>query len=196
MKKTEKGNIVGYARVSTTDQDLALQLDALLKAGCLKDHIFSDKASGAKTERVGLEDCLKFLSPGDTLLVWRLDRLGRSMSHLVLLIEALINRGIGFKSICDGAIDTTTASGELIFNIFSALAHFERKLIQERTRAGLEAARARGRKGGRKPISTENPRVKMAKRLHKDPGMTIEDICNSLKISRATFYRYLAVGNE
>ena len=108
--------------------------------------------SGAKSERVGLNDCLKVLVPGDILLVWRLDRLGRSMSHLVNLIETLINRGIGFKSICDGAIDTTTAYGELIFNIFSALSHFERKLIQERTRAGLEAARARRRKGGRKPI--------------------------------------------
>ena len=132
------------------------------------------------------------LEAGDTLLVWRLDRLGRSMPHLVALIEDLGKKGIGFRSLCDGAINTTTASGELIFNIFSSLAQFERRLIQERTRAGLEAARARGRKGGRKKISANNAKVLTAQRMHKNHGMSINDICTTLKISRASFYRYLS----
>ena len=131
------------------------------------------------------------MQSGDTLLVWRLDRLGRSMPHLVSLIEELKAKKIGFKSICDGAIDTTTASGELIFNIFSSLAQFERRLIQERTRAGLEAARSRGRQGGRKKIENINPKVLMAKNMHKDHGMSIGDICKTLNISRASFYRYI-----
>ena len=185
--------LVGYARVSTQDQELQLQLDALKKAGCAKDKIFVDKISGAKADRPGLEKCLAELEPGGTLLVWRLDRLGRSMPHLVSLIENLRQKGIGFKSICDGAIDTTTASGELIFNIFSSLAQFERRLIQERTRAGLEAARSRGRKGGRKKIENDNPKVLTAKKMHKDHGMSINDICKTLKISRASFYRYIAL---
>ncbi len=122
-----------------------------------------------------------------------MDRLGRSMPHLVALIEDLRLKGIGFKSICDGAIDTTTASGELIFNIFSSLAQFERRLIQERTKAGLDAARARGRQGGRKKVGSTNPKVVMAKNMHKDHGMSIDDICKTLKISRASFYRYLSL---
>jgi DNA invertase Pin-like site-specific DNA recombinase len=128
---------------------------------------------------------------GDVLLVWRLDRLGRSMPHLVNLIEDLRSKGIGFRSISDGVVDTTSASGELVFNIFSALAQFERRLIQERTRAGLEAARARGRKGGRKPLDPDDPRVRMAKAMHKDKEMNIGEICKTLRISRTTFYRYL-----
>jgi len=188
-----KGKLIGYARVSTNEQDIKLQLDALKKAGCREKFIFIDKASGARAERPGLETCLKTLVPGDTLLVWRLDRLGRSMPHLVTLVEDLLKKKISFKSICDGVIDTTTASGELIFNIFSSLAQFERRLIQERTRAGLKAARARGRKGGRLPIVSTDPKVQMAKRMHKDHGMSITKICNTLKISRATFYRYVAL---
>lgn len=185
--------LVGYARVSTEIQELQLQLDALEKAGCEKSAIFVDKISGAKTERPGLDKCLVALEPGDTLLVWRLDRLGRSMRHLVALIENLRVKGVSFKSICDGSIDTTTASGELIFNIFSSLAQFELRLIQERTRAGLDAARSRGRKGGRKKIEDTNPKVQMAKKMHKDHGMSIDDICKTLKISRASFYRYIAL---
>lgn len=185
--------LVGYARVSRNEQDLHLQFDALEKAGCHNDLIFVDKMSGAKTERPGLDKCLAALQSGDTLLVWRLDRLGRSMPHLVTLIEELRTKGIGFKSICDGAIDTTTASGDLIFNIFSSLAQFERRVIQERTKAGLDAARARGRKGGRKKIDDTNPKVQMAKKMHKDHGMSINDICKTLKISRASFYRYIAL---
>jgi DNA invertase Pin-like site-specific DNA recombinase len=185
--------LIGYARVSTQEQDLNLQLDALEKAGCTKDKIFIDKISGAKAERPGLEKCLAEIQPGDTILVWRLDRLGRSMVHLISLIEDLRTKKIGFKSICDGAIDTTTASGELIFNIFSSLAQFERRLIQERTKAGLDAARARGRQGGRKKVEATNPKVMMAKNMHKDHGMSIENICKTLKISRASFYRYLSL---
>ncbi len=185
--------LIGYARVSRNEQDLNLQLDALEKAGCTKETIFMDKISGSKAERPGLDKCLATLESGDTLLVWRLDRLGRSMPHLVALIEDLRLKGIGFKSICDGAIDTTTASGELIFNIFSSLAQFERRLIQERTKAGLDAARARGRQGGRKKIDSSNPKVQMAKKMHKDHGMSIDNICKTLKISRASFYRYISL---
>ena len=188
-----KGRHIGYARVSTSDQELNLQMDELQKQGCRKEHIFVDQASGARTQRPGLESCLETLRPGDVLLVWRLDRLGRSMSHLVQLIEELQERGVGFRSICDGAIDTTTASGELIFNIFSALAQFERRLIQERTWAGLAAARARGRKGGRKPLDVKEPRVQMAQTMHKDKSMEVNDICKTLGISRSTFYRYLGL---
>ena len=182
---------IGYARVSTNEQELALQIDDLEKAGCQK--IFSDKVSGAKAQRKGLEDCIAFLERGDTLVVWRLDRLGRSMSHLVTLVEELRSKEIHFKSLCDGAIDTTTASGELIFHIFAALAQFERTLIQERTRAGLEAARARGKKGGRKPVSVEDPKVQMAKSIYKEKSMSIAQICSTLDISKATFYRYISL---
>ena len=185
--------IIGYARISTHEQNLDLQIDALKKEGCAKKNIYIDKASGAKTERPGLEACLKSLQEGDTLLVWRLDRLGRSMTHLVTLIEQLLEKKIGFKSIRDGAIDTTTASGELVFNIFSALAQFERRLIQERTKAGLSAARARGKTGGRKAIQPTDPRVVTAREMHKNKAISIKKICETLAISRATFYRYLAI---
>lgn len=183
--------LYGYARVSTEDQELALQLDALKQAGCKGDHIFTDKISGAKADRPGLDSCLSKLQSGDTLLVWRLDRLGRSMPHLVVLVEDLRKRGIGFRSICDGVIDTTTASGELVFNIFSSLAQFERRLTQERTRAGLKAARVRGKKGGRKPITSDDPRVKMAKTLYEDKALGVTTICKQMQISRSTFYRLL-----
>lgn len=183
--------LVGYARVSKEDQNLQLQMDALIKNGCKKKSIFSDKISGFKDARPGLENCLKYLLEGDTLIVWRIDRLGRSMSHLVNLVESLRQRGISFKSICDGAIDTTTASGELIFNIFCSLCQFERRLIQERTKAGLAAARARGRIGGRKVIAATHPKVLTAKRMHEDKTINIEDICKTLRISRASLYRYL-----
>lgn len=188
--------LLGYARVSTNDQDLNLQIDALLSAGCKKENIFTDTVSGSKKERPGLDQCLQNLDEGDTLLVWRIDRLGRSMPHLVSLIDELFKKGIGFKSLCDGIIDTTSASGELIFNIFSSLAQFEKRLIQERTRAGLAAARARGRNGGRKKISVDDPKVRTAKKMHKDHEMTINEICKMLKISRATFYRYLTIGDR
>jgi DNA invertase Pin-like site-specific DNA recombinase len=166
-------NLIGYARVSTTDQKLTLQINALKKAGCLNKNIFTDKISGVRSERPGLDTCLKHLKPGDTLIVWRLDRLGRSMPHLVNLVQSLISQKINFKSICDGMIDTTSASGELVFNIFSSLAQFERRLIQERTKAGLEAARARGRLGGRKPVISSAPKVLTAKKMGKTKGSGI-----------------------
>lgn len=185
--------LVGYARVSTEDQEVVLQRDALQAAGCHPDWIFVDKVSGARAQRPGLDACLDALKSGDTLVVWRLDRLGRSMPHLVALIQELLGKGIAFRSLRDGAIDTTSASGELIFHIFSALAQFERRLIQERTKAGLTAARARGRKGGRRPTTGDNPRVKTAQRMHASRTLTVKQICKTLAISRATFYRYLAV---
>jgi DNA invertase Pin-like site-specific DNA recombinase len=196
MTKKSEGRLVGYARVSTNKQELELQLDALLKANVPKKLIFVDKVSGAKSARPGLDECLNQLQEGDTLIVWRLDRLGRSVRHLIDLVENLRQRKVGFKSICDGAIDTTTASGELIFHIFTALAQFERKLIQERTRAGLESARARGRLGGRKPISPRNPRVLTARALYADKKMPVMDICKTLQISRPSLYRWLALADD
>ncbi len=193
MNIKSENRLVGYARVSKDKQELQLQLDALLKAGVPKQLIFVDKVSGAKTARPGLDQCLGQLREGDTIIVWRLDRLGRSVRHLIDLVEQLRQRKVGFKSICDGAIDTTTASGELIFNVFASLAQFERRLIQERTRAGLESARARGRLGGRRPIPASDPRVLTAKRMHADKSMPIADICTTLRISRPTLYRYVGM---
>ncbi len=193
MQHEHKNRLIGYARVSTNGQELQLQTDALLEAGCPKKLLFIDRISGAKAARPGLDNCVRELKEGDTLVVWRLDRLGRSVRHLIDLVEQLRQRKIGFKSLCDGAIDTTTASGELIFNVFASLAQFERRLIQERTRAGLTAARARGRKGGRKPIAETDPRVQTAKKMHADKSMPIADICTTLRISRPTLYRYLAM---
>jgi DNA invertase Pin-like site-specific DNA recombinase len=180
--------------VSTEDQDLTLQVDDLEAAECAL--VFSDKSSGAKSDRPGLEKCLNKLQSGDTLVVWRLDRLGRSMQHLVSAITDLKERNVGFKSLRDGAIDTTTASGELVFNIFAALAQFESELIRERTRAGLSAARARGRMGGRKPVSPLDPKVRMAKKMHKDQSLSIDEICSTLRISKATFYRYISLSES
>ncbi|HYT40926.1 MAG TPA: recombinase family protein, partial [Methylomirabilota bacterium] len=145
--------LIGYARVSTSDQTLNLQQDALEKIGCVK--IFTDVISGSTTERTGLDEALSYVREGDTLVVWRLDRLGRSLKHLIETITALNNRKIGFKSIQEN-IDTTTSGGKLIFHIFGALAEFERDIIKERTKAGLQAARARGRLGGRpKALNTK-----------------------------------------
>jgi DNA invertase Pin-like site-specific DNA recombinase len=188
--------LVGYARVSTNGQELQLQLDALKKAGVARADVFTDKVSGSKAARPGLDKCLQQLQAGDTLLVWRLDRLGRSIRHLIDLVEDLHQRGVKFKSLCDGAIDTTSASGELIFHVFSALAQFERRLIQERTNAGLKAARARGRLGGRPPMSLDDPRIQTAKKLHADKSMVIGDICKTLSISRPTLYRWLSVESQ
>ncbi len=189
--------MIGYARVSTNDQELNLQVDALKAQGVQEEHLFFDKMSGAKEDRPGLAACNEVLRGGDTLLVWRLDRLGRSMRHLVNMIEDLKERGIGFRSISDGMIDTTSASGELVLNIFSALAQFERRLIQERTNAGLAAARARGRVGGRPPLNASSPKVILANKLFCDRSVEIEDICKTLRISKSTLYRYVTMcGNQ
>jgi DNA invertase Pin-like site-specific DNA recombinase len=178
--------LIGYARVSTHEQTLNLQQDALTKAGCTK--IFTDTASGAKTERIGLEEALNYVRKGDTLVVWRLDRLGRSLPHLITTMTGLEERGIGFKSLTEN-IDTTTSSGKLIFHIFGALAEFERNLIRERTTAGLLAARARGREGGR-PKALTGKQLSIAHDLY-EKRHPIAEICRTLKISRATLYRAL-----
>src|SRR5579872_6240968 len=183
---------IGYARVSTQDQTLNLQQDALEKIGCSK--IFTDTISGATTERHGLIAALAYVREGDTLVVWRLDRLGRSLKHLIETISKLNNRKIGFKSITEN-IDTTTSGGKLIFHIFGALAEFERDIIRERTNAGLQAARARGRQGGRPKAKTlDTPRkILLAQSLYDDKNNTIDEICKTLHISRATLYRYIKV---
>jgi DNA invertase Pin-like site-specific DNA recombinase len=178
--------LIGYARVSTHDQTLNLQQDALTKAGCNK--IFTDTASGAKTERIGLDEALNYVRNGDTLVVWRLDRLGRSLPHLITTMTSLEERGIGFKSLTEN-IDTTTSGGKLIFHIFGALAEFERNLIRERTKAGLTAARERGRKGGR-PKSLTGRQLGIALDLH-EKRHPIAEICRTLKLSKATLYRYI-----
>jgi DNA invertase Pin-like site-specific DNA recombinase len=193
ISPVDGGRLVGYARVSTGQQDLNLQLDALQKYGVSRKLIFTDKISGTTRERPGLDACLQELRSGDVLLVWRLDRLGRSVRHLVTLIDELQDKGVGFRSVCDGAIDTTTPSGELIFHVFSALAQFERRLIQERTRAGIAAARARGRKGGRPAVRHTDARVVLAKKLYRDVTVHIDDICTTLRISKSTLYRYVGM---
>jgi DNA invertase Pin-like site-specific DNA recombinase len=179
--------LIGYARISTHEQTLALQQDALHKAGC--DRIFTDTASGAKAERRGLEEALRYVRKGDTLVVWRLDRLGRSLPHLISTMTDLEERGIGFKSLTEN-IDTTTSGGKLIFHIFGALAEFERNLIRERTNAGLVAARARGRIGGR-PKALSPRQIRIAQSLYDDPKNSIPEICRTLKISKVTLYRHI-----
>jgi DNA invertase Pin-like site-specific DNA recombinase len=185
--------LIGYARVSTADQTLNLQQDALQKAGCQR--IFTDTASGTKQERKGLEEALSYVRQGDTLVVWRLDRLGRSLKHLIETITALSQRGIGFKSITEN-IDTTSSGGKLVFHIFGALAEFERDIIRERTNAGLQAARARGRLGGRPRALNSSSKVAMAQTLYADKTNSVSDICKTLNISRATLYRYVNPKSE
>jgi DNA invertase Pin-like site-specific DNA recombinase len=183
--------LIGYARVSTTEQNLDLQTDALKRAGCEK--IFTDTATGARSERPGLDRTLPHLRKGDTLVVWKLDRLGRSIRHLIDTVGQLQERKIGFRSLQE-SIDTTTSGGKLVFHVFAALAEFERDLIRERTKAGLDAARARGKKGGRPPKLDQKKKAQ-ALTLHKDKSNTINDICRTLRIGRSTLYRYLANRN-
>ena len=181
--------LVGYARVSTADQTLNLQTDALKKADCTK--IFTDTASGARAERKGLEEALNYVREGDTLVVWRLDRLGRSLKDLIERLTELHQKNIGFKSVTE-SIDTTTSGGKLIFHIFGALAEFERDIIRERTNAGLTAARARGKKGGRpKSPMSEDKKLQMAKKMYEDKTIPVQDIYRGLNIPRSTFYKYV-----
>ena len=178
---------VGYARVSTNDQHLYMQEDALKNSGC--EEIYHDIASGVKVARPGLEEALNYLREGDILIVWKLDRLGRSIQHLIKTVKDLNDRGIGFKSLQEN-IDTTTSGGKLIFYIFSALAEFERDLITERTKAGLKAARTRGRLGGRPPVLSDKQVTKMM--THYDERkLTIDEICKLYSISKPSFYNYL-----
>src|SRR3954469_25644965 len=178
--------LIGYARVSTNEQNLDLQRDALKTAGC--EQIYTDQVSGTTAQRPGLEQAFSHLRQGDTLVVWRLDRLGRSLKHLIETVNDLQEKGIGFKSITE-SLDTTTSGGKLVFRIFGALAEFEREIIRERTQAGLQSARARGRTGGR-PKALTDKQVQMLRRMSADPDTSIDDICKTLGISRMTFYRY------
>src|ERR1017187_1784158 len=183
----EMTTFIGYARVSTDDQDAALQVDALKNAGCLK--VFTDKASGSLANRPQLDRMLDQLRPGDVVVVWRLGRLGRSLKNLISLVEDLADRGVGFRSLSE-SIDTTTANGKLFFSIMGALAEFERTLIRERTMAGLAAARARGRVGGRPPTMTPD-KVKVARQMYDAKEHTVEAIAKTLGVSRKTIYRHL-----
>lgn len=178
---------IGYARVSTLEQNLHLQHDALKQAGCEKT--FTDQASGAKADRPALIEALDYVRSGDTIVVWRLDRLGRSLKHLIEVVEGLENRKVGFASLQEG-INTTTSGGRLVFHIFGALAEFERNLIRERTMAGLTAARARGRMGGRKP-KLKPAQVNTLRKMYESRQHTVQEICKAMGVSRATLYQYL-----
>jgi DNA invertase Pin-like site-specific DNA recombinase len=181
--------LIGYARISTLDQNLELQRDALGSAGCEK--VFTDVASGGDASRSGLTEALVQLRTGDTLVVWRLDRLGRSLKHLVETVTSLHSRGVGFRSLTEG-IETETSGGRLVFHLFACLAEFEREVIRERTQAGLAAARSRGRRGGR-PALMDDKKTALARRMHADSANTAAEIARALGVSRATFYRSLKV---
>jgi len=184
--------LIGYVRVSTDDQNLDLQRDALKQAGC--EQVYEDRVSGTKARRPGLEQALSHLRAGDTLVVWRLDRLGRSLRHLIDTVTDLQEKGIGFKSLQE-SIDTTTSGGKLVFHIFGALAEFEREIIRERTQAGLQSARARGKRGGRPKALTEK-QVEILNHLAADKSRSVDEICKTLGISRMTFYRYVKTGED
>jgi len=179
--------LIGYARVSTDDQNLDLQRDALQQAGC--ERVFEDTASGAKAERVGLVALMEVLRVGDTVVIWRMDRLGRSLKDLIALVERLEAVGVGLRSLQE-KIDTTSSGGRLVFHLFGALAEFERNLIRERTQAGLTAARARGRHGGRKK-RLDPAKQKIALRLYHERQHTVEEICRMMGVGRSTLYNYL-----
>lgn len=179
---------IGYVRVSTADQNPNLQQDALTKAGCEK--VFEDVATGSLVARPGLSEALEYCREGDTLVVWRLDRLGRSLKHLIETVTALAGRNVGFQSLQEG-MDTATSGGRLVFHIFASLAEFERELIRERTHAGLQAARARGRNGGR-PRKLNDQRVLMARNLMANNEINIDEICRTMQISKSTLYRRAA----
>src|SRR5215217_6148019 len=179
--------LVGYARVSTQEQDLALQLDALRAAGC--EQLFEEKASGAQRERPALQAALAYMRPGDTLVVWKLDRLARSLKQLVETVEELGGCGVGLRSLTE-AIDTTSPGGKLVFHLFAALAEFERGVIRERTLAGLRAARARGRTGGRPPALKAKD-LAVARALLQDPEITVREVARRLGVAASTLYRHL-----
>ena len=190
---------IGYMRVSKADgsQSTDLQRDALISAGVRPDHLYEDQASGRRDERPGLMACLKALRDGDTLLVWKLDRLGRNLRHLVNTVHDLTARGVGLKVLTGqgAAIDTTTAAGKLVFGIFAALAEFERELISERTVAGLVSARARGRKGGR-PFKMTAAKVRLAMAAMGQPETIVGDLCKELGVTRQTLYRHVSPKGE
>ena len=190
---------IGYARVSKSDgsQVLDLQIDRLIKAGVKEENIYTDRASGVKEDRLGLESCLKALREDDILVVWKLDRLGRNLKHLISTIDDLTQRKIGFKVLSGQGvnINTTTPSGKMVFSIFAALAEFERELIKERTIAGLKSARARGRKGGRK-FKLTKAQVRLAQASMKNRDSSVSELCKELGITRPTLYRYVTPDGE
>ena len=179
--------LIGYARVSTDDQNLDLQKDALTQLGC--NRIMEDRLSGAGAERPGLKSALDYARPGDVLVVWRLDRLSRSLKDLIEMVALLESKGVGLKSLQE-SIDTSSSSGKLVFHIFGALAEFERNLIRERTQAGLQAARARGRKGGR-PKALNSDKRALAVKLYDEKQHTIDQICRMMGVSKPTLYKYI-----
>jgi DNA invertase Pin-like site-specific DNA recombinase len=182
--------LIGYARVSTEDQDTALQRDALSDAGC--ERLFEETASGARIDRAQLQAAIDFARKGDTIVVWKLDRLARSLAQLIQTVESLEARGIGIRSLTE-TIDSTSAGGKLIFHIFGALAEFERAVIRERTREGLLAARKRGRVGGR-PSALSDKDVRIARTLLADASIPVTEIARRLNVSPATFYRHMPGG--
>ena len=186
--------LIGYMRVSKADgsQALDLQRDALLAVGVEADRLYEDHASGKRDDRTGLEACLKALRSGDTLVAWKLDRLGRDLRHVVTLVHDLTKRGVGLKILAGqgASLDTTTANGKLVFGIFAALAEFERELIVERTRAGLQAARARGRHGGR-PFKMTSAKLRLAQAAMGQPETKVGELCTELGITRQTLYRHV-----
>jgi DNA invertase Pin-like site-specific DNA recombinase len=184
---TGRGHLLGYARVSTADQQPHLQVDALERAGCYR--VFTETTSGAASNRPVLEQVLDQLRPGDTLVVWKLDRLGRSLRHLVDTVTGLAERGVGFRSLQE-QVDTTTPGGKLVFHVFAALAEFERDLVRERTSAGLAAARARGRHGGRPSVMTPH-KLQVAQEMYASKQYTVAAIAKTLGVSRASIYRHL-----
>ncbi len=177
--------LIGYARISTAEQSLNPQTDVLKVKGCEK--IFTDVSSGAKKQRLGLDEAINYCRQGDTLVVWKIDRMGRSMSHLISTVKELEKSGVGFISLTE-KIDTTTPGGRLVFHLFSALAEFERDLIRERVQSGLRSARTRGRKGGRPPVSDETKA--MAQTLMADKNLTVKQICSRLGIAKSTLYKH------
>ena len=191
--------LIGYMRVSKADgsQSTQLQRDALMAAGVSPDHLYEDLASGRRDDRPGLAACLKALREGDTLLIWKLDRLGRDLRHLVNTVHDLTARSVGLKVLTGhgAAVDTTTAAGKLVFGIFAALAEFERDMIRERTMAGLAAARARGRKGGRK-FALSKAQVRLAQAAMAQRDTSVSDLCKELGIERVTLYRYVGPNGE
>jgi DNA invertase Pin-like site-specific DNA recombinase len=191
VSEHKQGDLIGYARISTDEQNLALQLDALEQAGCRR--VFDDVGSGSLKHRPQLDACLKFLAAGDTLVVWRLDRLGRGLKHLIELVEQLHDREIAFHSLTE-QIDTTTPGGRMQFHVFGALAQFEREIIRERTRAGLAAARARKRFGGRPTVITAD-KLSTARRMRAEKR-SMHAIASTLGISRSTLYRHLTLDEQ
>ena len=191
--------LIGYARVSKSDnsQVLDLQIDALVNNGVNVENIYTDKVSGIKEERIGLENCLKALRENDILVVYKLDRLGRNLKHLIQIVEDLTKRKIGFKVLSGQGvnIDTATPSGKMIFSIFGALAEFERELIRERTKAGIAAARARGRMGGRK-FNLTKAQVRLAEASMKNRDTSVTELCKELGVTRATLYKYISPTGE